>query len=515
MKGPVVLMVLDGWGLAPDSDTNAISSAPEIQYRRIRREFTASQLQAHGKAVGLMPDQMGDSNVGHLTIGAGRIIQQNLPRISDAAESGELGANPVLKEALARAEGHRLHLAGLLSPGGVHSHQSHLRALMEIARDAGLRDVVYHLWLDGRDVPPSSAMTSLEFLAEAINSIGLGRVASVSGRYYAMDRDHRWDRTEKAYRAMVEGEGRKAASAVEALDFAYREGETDEFVTPTVIVDRHDEPVGPVRDGDVVLVFNFRADRVRQITRTLADPDFDEFDRPIASVAVYGMTEYDENFALPHLFNRPEVKHNLAEWLSLHGIRQLHVAETEKYAHVTFFFNGGQEKVYQGEDRVLISSPKVATYDRQPEMSAEKIADVVVDHVRKGGYGFILLNFANADMVGHTGKLESAKAAVRSVDRQIARVADAVLERDGLLAIVSDHGNAERMVDDHGQPNTNHTTNPVPFTVLAGPSWLSGRTLASGGLRDVAPTLLDLMGLPVPPEMTGQSLLRREQDVDE
>lgn len=510
MRGPVVLMVLDGWGIAGDKANNAVTSAPETHYADLRRRYPATEVQAHGRAVGLMPQQMGDSNVGHLTIGSGRIIQQNLPRIFDAIASGELAENALLRDALNKAQGHRLHLMGLLSPGGVHSHQEHLKALMQMAAEAGLVDVRYHLWLDGRDVPPTSAMASLEFLAEAINTIGVGRVASVCGRYYAMDRDRRWDRTERAYRAMVEGLGRTARSAVEALDHAYQANETDEFVTPTVIVDADGRPVGPIAADDVIIVFNFRPDRVRQITRALVDPEFGEFARPLSCVAVYGMTEYDEQFYLPHFFDRPRLDNNLAEWFSKKGITQLHVAETEKYAHVTFFFNGGQEKVYPGEDRILIPSPKVATYDQKPEMSAEPIADAVIHDLNAGQHEFILLNFANADMVGHTGKLESAQAAVRVVDHQIGRIADAVLKRDGVLAIVSDHGNAEVMTDENGQAHTNHTTNPVPFVVVAQDNWLQGRTLNSGGLRDVAPTMLDLMGLPCPPEMTGQSLLRRE-----
>lgn len=515
MKQPVVLMVLDGWGVAPPSPINAVASAPETHYQALRQRYLSTEVAAHGRAVGLMASQMGDSNVGHLTIGAGRIVSQNLPRIFDAIESGEFRDNPVLNEALDRARGSRLHVMGLLSPGGVHSHEQHLHALMEMAADRGLDDVVYHVWLDGRDVPPSSAMSSLERLAEWLNVTGAGRVATVSGRYYAMDRDKRWDRTEKAYRALVQGEGRTAASAVEALDQAYRQGETDEFVVPTVIVDSENRPVGTISSEDVVLVFNFRADRVRQITRALADPEFDAFPRPINQLAVFGMTEYDEEFCLPHAFERPRVDNNLAEWLSRQGLSQLHVAETEKYAHVTFFFNGGQERVYAGEDRVLIPSPRVATYDLEPRMSAEKVADTVIAHLDDDSSAFILLNFANADMVGHTGKLESARQAVQMVDRQIDRIARAVLERGGALVIVSDHGNAEVMADLNGEPNTNHTTNPVPLAIVAGPDWIANRHLVPGGLQDVAPTILDLMALPIPPEMTGQSLLRRERQVDE
>ena len=510
MTRPVVLMVLDGWGISENSRANAILSAPDREFSQLRLQYPSTQVAAHGRAVGLMADQMGDSNVGHLTIGAGRIVKQNLLRISDAIIQGELAPNAVLQEALKTAKGQRLHVMGLLSPGGVHSHQDHLKALMGIIRDAGLADVYYHLWLDGRDVPPTSAMGSLEFLAEAINTAGVGRVATLAGRYYAMDRDRRYDRTEKAYRAMVQGQGPTAFSAPEALDQAYQAGQTDEFVLPTVIVESDGTPVATVGPKDVVIVLNFRADRVRQITRALADPHFDGFSRPYPQIkAVYGMTEYDEGFFLPHFFDRPLVKNNLAEWLSRRHLRQLHIAETEKYAHVTFFFNGGQEQVYPGEDRFLIASPKVATYDLQPAMSAEQIADAVIDAIHAGQHDFILLNFANSDMVGHTGKLEPTQQAVRTVDRQIGRVAEAVLSRNGLLAIVADHGNAEVMADQAGQPHTNHTTNPVPLTLVAGKDWLGNQKLISGGgLQDVAPTLLDVMGILAPPEMTGQSLLR-------
>jgi 2,3-bisphosphoglycerate-independent phosphoglycerate mutase len=506
---PTVLMVLDGWGIAPPSETNAISSAPDEHFESLRTRYLTTQVAAHGRAVGLMPDQMGDSNVGHLTLGAGRIVWQNLPRIFEAIHSGDLAKNPVLNELIEQARTRRLHVMGLLSEGGVHSHQAHLRALMDIFQQAGLHDVFYHVWLDGRDVPPGSAMASLEFLAEAINVTGVGQVASVAGRYWAMDRDRRWERTEKAYRAMVLGEGLTARSAPEAVDQAFQRGQTDEFVDPTVIVDASQRPVGTIGPNDLVLIFNFRADRVRQIMRALKDPQFDHFARPFEQVdSLVGMTWYDEDFWIPHLFERQQVVNNLAEWLSKHGKTQLHVAETEKYAHVTFFFNGGEERVYPGEDRILIPSPKVATYDLQPEMSAPAIADAVVKDIAQNGHDFILLNFANSDMVGHTGNLQATRQAVRTVDQQIARIADAVLQQGGVLLIVADHGNAEVMVDEHGEPHTQHTTNPVPFTVVAPPTWIAGKTLrAGGGLSDVAPTVLDVMGLPVPPEMTGHSLL--------
>lgn len=519
MIKPTVLMVLDGWGIARDSEVNAITEAPDRVLRGLSERYLATEVQAHGNAVGLMADQMGDSNVGHLTIGAGRIIRQNLPRIFQAIQQGTLEENPVLKEFIRQAQDgeRRVHVMGLLSPGGVHSHQDHLRALFGVFRRYGLHDVFLHIWLDGRDVPPESAMSSLEFLAEAMNTEGIGRVASVSGRYYAMDRDQRWERTEKAFRAMVEGQGPTARSAPEALMAAYQKGQTDEFVEPTVIVSEAGKPVATISSEDLVFVFNFRADRVRQITRALADQAFSRFDRPFDRVSgVTGMTQYDEEFILPALFPPEIVTNNLAEWLSKQGISQFHIAETEKYAHVTFFFNGGVEKVYPGEDRLLIPSPKVATYDLKPEMSAEAIADKVVEDIQAGAHDFILLNFANSDMVGHTGKLEAAKVAVRTVDRQIGRIAEAVLTQKGVLAIVADHGNAEVMQDETGQPHTNHTTNPVPFVVIGPSALLANKRLASGGgLQDVAPTVLDVMGLPVPQEMTGSSLLTKVPQDDE
>ncbi len=506
---PTVLMVLDGWGIAPPSPSNAVSKAPDSHMQTLQQQYLFTALQAHGRAVGLMDGQMGDSNVGHLTLGAGRIVPQNLVRIFDAIESGELAKNPVVQDIVRHGRTRVLHVMGLLSGGGVHSHQDHLKALLEVLAEAGLQRVYLHLWLDGRDVDPHSAPSSLAFLAGVLNDLGIGRIASICGRYYAMDRDQRWDRTEKAYRAMVEGQGNMASNAVEAVLRAYEDGVGDEFVPPTVLVDSLAHPVATISEDDVVLVFNFRADRVRQITRALADPDFRAFARPMSRVHyLAGMTQYDEDFVLPHVFAPMTVTNNLAEWLSRQGLRQLHVAETEKYAHVTFFFNGGVERVYDGESRILIPSPKVATYDLQPEMSAVAIADTVIQQLDNDHNDFILLNFANSDMVGHTGNLLAAAEAVRVADIQIGRIADKVLEQGGLLAIVADHGNAEVMTGPHGEPHTQHTTNPVPF-VLVGPESVLDhwRLRAGGGLQDVAPTLLDAMNVSKPDEMTGESLL--------
>lgn len=508
---PTVLMVLDGWGIAEPGPANAITSAPDRVVSRLAETYPSTQVAAHGREVGLFPDQMGDSNVGHLTIGAGRVIDQNLPRIFRAIEEGTLAGNPVIQAMIQEAKaGRRLHFLGLLSPGGVHSHERHLGALLEIAAAAGLQDVFLHICLDGRDVPPESAAQSLEYLAGEINRTGVGRIATMSGRYYAMDRDKRWDRTEKAYRAMVEGEGPKARSAPEALTRSYADQVSDEFVVPTVLTDEAGEPVGRIGADDVVFVFNFRADRVRQITRALADPAFDAFSRPFPRVHwLGGMTVYDEAFPLPHVFEPQDAAHNLAEWLSERGVPQFHVAETEKYAHVTFFFNGGQERQYPGEDREMVPSPKVATYDLEPAMSARGIADIVVRAVSEGKYGFIVLNFANADMVGHTGKLEAAREAILAVGVEIDRIAKAVLEAGGTLLITADHGNAEAMRDADGGANTNHSTNPVPFIVVTERSDLRRAALRPGALKDVAPTVLDVMGIEAPPEMTGHSLIDR------
>lgn len=508
---PLVLMVLDGFGLGEDTPDNAIRRAPARTFEALWAKWPHTTLTAHGEAVGLIPGQMGDSNVGHLTLGAGRVVYQNLARIHHAVVDGRFADNPVLADLLAdtvRRQG-RLHLYGLLSEGGVHSHRLHVEALLNAARAAGVQDVVLHLNLDGRDVPPRSALAEVAWLADRMHLGPEGtRVGTVMGRYYGMDRDQRWDRTERAYRALVEGEGPTARSVPEVVSAAYAAGVTDEFVEPTVLVDESGEPVGRVRAEDAVLFFNFRADRMRQMAAALTDPHFEAFDRPFPAVArAASMTPYDEARPLPHLFAPEAVPDNLAEWLERQGLSQLHVAETEKYAHVTFFFNGGVESALDNEDRVLVPSPKVATYDTVPEMSAPAITKIVVDAIEQDRYDFILVNYANCDMVGHTGDLESTRAAVRAVDDGIRQIAERVVHEGGLLVITADHGNAEHMRDQRGGPDTNHTDAPVPLLLVGAHGPLR---LKPGGLADVAPTLLAVAGLPIPPAMQGEVLVQRD-----
>jgi 2,3-bisphosphoglycerate-independent phosphoglycerate mutase len=527
---PVVLVVLDGWGLAPDVNGNAVRRARTPNLDRWLSTYPHTSLACAGEAVGLTADQMGNSNVGHLNLGAGRVVYQDLARISRAVTSGDLFRNPVLLEAMSAAACRNLHFLGLLSPGGVHSHQEHLFALLDMAARNGVRDVGVHLFLDGRDVPPQSALPDIAALEAAISRAGVGRVATVSGRYYAMDRDRRWERTEKAYRAMVAGEGRRAGSAREAVEVAYGRGESDEFVEPTVLVGEGGDPAALIRNGDVVVFFNFRPDRARQLTRAFIVPSFDGFPRPGGYLAprFVTMTKYDATFPAPAVFAPEDIRDTLGEVVSKAGLRQLRIAETEKYAHVTYFFSGGQETPFPGEDRVLIPSPKVATYDRKPEMSAPEVAAEAVKRIRSNEYDLIVANFANADMVGHTGDFDAAIRAIEATDRVAGRVVAAVLAGDGVALVLSDHGNAEQMIDrDTGQAHTAHTTFPVPFVVIgrryegagggdAGAGGGDARSgvaapalvLPPGILADVAPTVLDIMRLPVPPEMTGRSLLR-------
>ncbi len=502
---PVVLCILDGWGQRAEADHNAITAAETPVWDRMLEDCPRAALETSGLEVGLPPGQMGNSEVGHTNLGAGRVVLQDLPRIDDAVDSGELAGNSALKEmteALVSGGG-TCHLMGLVSPGGVHSHQGHMAALARAVSERGV-PVAIHAFLDGRDTPPESALGFVSDFLEAIGDLpSTVRLATLAGRYWAMDRDRRWERVEKAYRALVQGEGGTATDALRAIEDSYGTGTTDEFVTPTVIAGYQG-----MADGDGLLMANFRADRVRQLLSALIDPEFDGFarSRPIDFAAACGMSEYgaELNKYMSTLFATVPVDKGLGEVISGAGMRQLRIAETEKYAHVTFFFNGGRELVFDGEDRVLVPSPKVATYDLQPEMSAPEVTDKLVEAVDSGEYDFIVVNYANPDMVGHTGIMEAAIKAVACIDACLGRLSQAVERAGGALLITADHGNVE-MMRDQDQPHTAHTTCLVPLVLAAGPT--ENVQLNSGRLADVGPTLLTLLGLPQPPEMTGTSLI--------
>jgi 2,3-bisphosphoglycerate-independent phosphoglycerate mutase len=503
---PVVLCVLDGWGHRDrPSDDNAILKARTPNLDRLGKLYPVSYLDASERHVGLPQGQMGNSEVGHMNLGAGRVVMQDLPRIDQAIEDGTLPSMPALREfaaALKRSDG-ICHLMGLLSPGGVHSHQDHMAAAARAVAAAGA-PIRVHAFLDGRDTPPKSAQAYVaRFLADVAGHDV--RVATMSGRFYAMDRDKRWERVEAAWKAIVLGEGKKAPNAAAAIETAYRAGTTDEFVPPTAIAD-----YAGMRDGDGVLMANFRADRAREILTALLDPDFSGFARSRRpKLTALGMTEYSTalNRFMATLFPPIALTHTLGEVIAEAGLKQLRIAETEKYAHVTFFFNGGEEREFKGETRILVPSPKVATYDLKPEMSAPEVTDKLVAAIESGDYDLIVVNFANTDMVGHTGDIEAAVKSVEAVDACIGRVAAAVERAGGAMLITADHGNAEQMRDpETGQPHTAHTLNLVP-AILVGAG--RGERLADGKLADVAPTLLEIMGLPQPAEMTGRSLLRR------
>ncbi|MDA8344483.1 MAG: 2,3-bisphosphoglycerate-independent phosphoglycerate mutase [Thermaerobacter sp.] len=493
-RRPVGLIVLDGWGIAPPSPGNAVSLASTPYWHGLTERWPMARLRTDGQAVGLTDGQMGNSNVGHLNIGAGRIVFQDLPRISRAIARGELAQIPALQE-LRKAP--RLHLMGLLSPGGVHSHIDHAIALLHLYSGQA---VYVHAFLDGRDVPPQSAGESLARLEAACKETG-AQIATLCGRFYAMDRDRRFERTEKAYTAIVRGEGRRAPSAEAALEAAYARDETDEFLEPTVLGGYEG-----ARPGDAFFFWNFRSDRARQISRAIADPEFSGFPRPEAALPLVAMTEYDQNFHLPVAFPPHDLHETLGEVVSRAGLRQLRVAETEKYAHVTYFFNGGREEPFPGEERILVPSPKVTTYDAAPEMSAAEVTEQALQQITKATPDLFVLNYANADMVGHTGSIEAAVRAVEAVDRSLKRLVPAVLERGGTVLLIADHGNAEEMLDSRGGPQTSHSLNLVPV-LLAGAS--VGVTLADGILADVAPTVLELLEVPQPAAMTGKSILRK------
>lgn len=505
---PLALVILDGFGHSDITENNAIALANTPNLDRWFAEYPNTLIDASGHAVGLPNGQMGNSEVGHLNIGAGRIVRMDISRIDHAIETGDFFLNPVLLGAIehAKRNGTTLHLMGLVSHGGVHSWHEHLYALLRMARDNGLQRVAVHCFLDGRDTPPQSGAGFVQELIDRATEIGVGRVATVVGRYYAMDRDKRWDRVERAWNLLVHGKGIEVANPVDGIRASYSRDVGDEFVEPIVVVE-DGRPVATVADGDAVIFFNFRADRARQLTRAFTSPDFAEFDRGPNPPHVHFvcMSQFDASFGLPTAF--PPLAHDgiLADVLAEHGVRNARIAETEKYAHVTFFFNGGVEKEFPGERRILVPSPHVATYDLQPEMSASIVADKVVECIQAGATDVVIVNFANADMVGHTGMLEPAITAIETLDACLGRVADAILERGGALIITADHGNAEEMVDpDTGQPQTAHTTNLVPLLLISR-DW-KGKLRPGGTLADIAPTLLGLLGLAPSRQMTGRDL---------
>ena len=502
MKTPTTLIIMDGFGLGPKYSGNAVENTPKPHLENIVKECPGCRLSASGLDVGLPEGQMGNSEVGHTNIGAGRVVFQDLPHISRDIDSGEFFKNPAYLEAMehCREWGTALHLMGLLSDGGVHSHITHLFALVKMAKEQGLEKVYVHCFLDGRDVPPSSGKSYVEQLQAKLDELGTGRIATVMGRYYAMDRDKRWDRVQRAYDAIALGEGIFEEDPAAAVQKSYDSGVTDEFMEPVVCAKG-----AQVRDNDSIIFYNFRPDRAREITRCFVDEDFQDVERKKGFVPVDFVctTEYDAT--MPNVtvaYPRQKLENIFGEYISKLGLTQLRIAETEKYAHVTFFFNGGVETVFPGEDRVLIASPKVATYDLQPEMSAYQVTEEAVKRIESGAYDVIILNFANCDMVGHTGVYEAACRAVTAVDECVGRVVEATSRMGGVSLITADHGNAERMADEDGEPFTAHTTNLVPFYIVG-----ASVRLRDGRLADIAPTMLDLMGLEKPKEMDGETLI--------
>ena len=505
-------MILDGYGLNNKEQGNAVAEGKTPVMDKLMAECPFVKGYASGMDVGLPDGQMGNSEVGHLNMGAGRIVYQELTRITKEIQDGDFFKNEALLDAVRNAKEHdsALHMYGLLSDGGVHSHNTHLYALLELAKREGLKKVYVHCFLDGRDTPPASGKDFVQELTDTMAEIGIGEIATVMGRYYAMDRDNRWDRVELAYKAMVCGEGLTAESGVEAVENSYAEDKTDEFVVPTVIM-KNGAPTAKIQDNDSIIFFNFRPDRAREITRAFCCDDFTGFERgERLNVAYVCFSEYDVTIPNKEVaFKKVVITNTFGEFLAAHHLKQARIAETEKYAHVTFFFNGGVEEPNEGEDRILVKSPKVATYDLKPEMSAYEVCDKFVEAIKSGKYDVIITNFANPDMVGHTGIEEAAIKAVEAVDECVGRVVDAIKEVDGQLFICADHGNAEQLVDyETGAPFTAHTTNPVPFILV---NYDPAYTLREGGcLADIAPTMIEMMGMEQPKEMTGKSLLLKK-----
>jgi 2,3-bisphosphoglycerate-independent phosphoglycerate mutase len=496
---------MDGWGHNPDPKNNAVAMARKPNFDGLWKEFPHTFIRTDGPFVGLPEGQMGNSEVGHLNLGAGRIIKMDVTRIDDMIESGELANNEALRQAMEHGRKKKLHLLGLCSQGGVHSQITHLYALLEMAKKQNVERVYVHCFMDGRDKPPESGIDYVRELQGKLKEIGVGKIATISGRYYAMDRDKRWERVEKAFRAMVAGEGNRASDPVQVMQASYDAKVTDEFVVPTVIVDEDGKPAAKIEDEDAVIFFNFRADRARQMTRALNDPALEQPPRELMpkSLRFVTMTQYDRTFDFPHVIDAERPERILGEVISERGWRNLRTAETEKYPHVTYFFNGGREKPFDGEEREMVASPKVATYDLQPEMSAYGICDIVVKGI-ESGFDLIVVNFANGDMVGHTGNIEAAVKAIETVDDCLGRIREPLEKKGGAWIVTADHGNADLMVDpETGQPHTYHTTFPVPLILM---SEFQGKLKDDGSLRDIAPTILGVLGAEKPAEMTGRDL---------
>ena len=507
-KKTTMLMIIDGFGINPEENGNAVKLANTPTLDKLYKQCPNTIIHTSGLDVGLPEGQMGNSEVGHTNIGAGRIVYQELTRITKSIEDGDFFSIPEFNQAIenCKKNNSKLHIMGLLSDGGVHSHNRHLYGLLEMAKRKGFEDVYVHCFLDGRDTPPASAEGYITELEKKMEEKGVGKIASIMGRFYAMDRDKRWERVQKAYDALVNGEGEKATTAVSAIEGSYQKEVFDEFVVPTIITNADGMPTATIAQNDSVIFFNFRPDRAREITRAIVDSDFHEFEKKLLNVYYVCFTSYDETMPNVNIaFKKDEIKNTYGEIISNNGLTQLRIAETEKYAHVTFFFNGGEEKQYKNEDRILIPSPKVETYDLKPEMSAIEVTDKVVEAILAKKYDTIILNYANCDMVGHTGSLEAAIKAVETVDSCLARVLDAMKENGGTLLITADHGNAEQMIDyKTGEPHTAHTTNVVPLIIVG----MDNITLQEGRLADLAPTMLDIMGIEKPAEMTGNSLIK-------
>ena len=507
-KKPTVLMILDGFGINEKEEGNSVKLANTPHLSDILTKNPNTIIHTSGLAVGLPDGQMGNSEVGHTNIGAGRIVYQDLAKITKAIEDGNFFSVPEFVKAIenCKKNNSKLHIMGLLSNGGVHSHNRHLYALLELAKRKDFEDVYVHCFMDGRDTPPASGEGYIIELEEKMKEKEVGQIATISGRFYAMDRDKRWERVSLAYNAIVNGEGEKASSAISAIEESYQKEVFDEFVKPTVITNKNGEAIAKIEDGDSVIFFNFRPDRAREITRSIVDREFDGFETKKLNTYFVCMTPYDETMPNVEIaYKKEELKNTFGEYISNKGLKQLRIAETEKYAHVTFFFNGGKEEQYEGEDRILVPSPKVETYDLKPEMSAYEVTDKVVEAIKTEKYDSIILNFANPDMVGHTGSVDAAIKAIEAIDECVYRVVEAINEVNGTLLITADHGNCEQMVDyKTGEPHTAHTTSPVPLAIVGLPV---NKKIKEGRLADLAPTMLDLMGLEKPEEMTGESLL--------